>query len=305
VTGLDFPRIEWHILVASEAGGSSLRQYAAVYVRLMDGSAGYLDQLEWAIASFERWAGRQMPITELTENLINDYLAGTKEKLSPQTRLSRRNMLLRIWRHAATNPALSIRPQMPNRDLIGKVRRRQKSPEAWSIEDVGKLYTIANGLWGKYGGRVPKRLYWTAYILAAWSTGLRRCDLLSLRREDIPPSGRIVMVQIKSGRHVFGQLSKEAMLALADLAATHKDPLVFPHWCRVPTWRKIAQRLVRRAGLRLSIGKLRASAGTAVEILHPGLGPQFLGNTPAIFYAHYFDRRQATDMPQPPNLSTG
>ena len=44
------------------------------------------------------------------------------------------------------------------------------------------------------------------------------------------------------------------------------------------------------------------SARTAFEIQQTGSGPAFLGNTPEVFYRHYFDRRQVRVIPQPPPL---
>ena len=111
-------------------------------------------------------------------------------------------------------------------------------------------------------------------------------------------------MQAKTGRHVVGTINDEARQAIAELCASHGQDKIFPQWCRINTWRLIAKRLVRRAGLPGSIGRLRHSAGTAVENLHPGKGPQFLGNTPAVFYAHYYDRRLAVDLPAPPPLTT-
>lgn len=288
---------------------TTLSEYAQVYVRLMDGGDGYLNQCRWAISAFEKYAGRPILIHELNESLLNGYLASTRESQSPQTRLSRRNILLRLWRHAATNPALQLRPQMPNRDLIGKVRRKSKPPEAWSKEEVDRLLATADRLRGLYHRRKPpsykisKRLYWRAYILTAWSTGLRRCDLVQLRVSDIPANGRLLIVQQKTGKHVFGQLSHTAMTAVNALILNHAQDKVFPQWCRIPTWRKIARRIVKRAGLRMSIGKIRASAGTNVENRYPGQGAHFLGNTESVFHKHYYDRRQAANIPQPDPLT--
>jgi integrase len=282
---------------------TTLTEYASVYVRLSDGSRAYLDQMRWAISGLEKHAGRSLAITDLTEAIVNDYLAATRETLAPQTRTSRRNMLLRLWRHAATNPALAEKPRAPNRDAIGKVRRRQKSPRGWSTADVQSLLSVADSLSGKYRGKIDKRLYWRAWILTAWSTGLRRVDLFSLHWLDVPASGRLTLIQQKTGRHVVAALSPEALAACRSLVEQHGSPLLFPLWCRLSCWRKIARRIVRRAGIGGAIGRLRHSAGTAVELASPGSGPQFLGNTPQVFYAHYFDRSLSEKLPQPPALT--
>ena len=57
---------------------TTLHDYAAVYVRLSDGSPAYLDQLRWAINGLEKHAGRSLAITDLTEAIVNDYLAATR-----------------------------------------------------------------------------------------------------------------------------------------------------------------------------------------------------------------------------------
>lgn len=281
---------------------ATLIEYAGFYVRLMDSSSGYYDQFRFAISRFEQWRGRTVYIDELTEQSINEYLAHTKEQLSGNTRISRRNMLVRLWRHALTNPALLQKPPPLNRDLIGKVRRVKTPPRGWPIESVQQLMATAENLRGLYKRRISKRLYWRAYVMAAWSSGLRRCDMMSLRVDDIPRNGRIVIVQEKTGIHVVGEFNAQAMTAIRELCAQHKSELVFPLWCRLSTWRKIAKRLIQRAGIGLSIGRLRHSSGTAVENIYPGKGPQFLGNTPKVFYEHYYDRRLCQEIPKPPPL---
>lgn len=281
---------------------SKLSDYANFYVRLFDGSAGYSDQFKWAIRAVEKFVGHALYIDELTEQTINDYLAETRELLSPETRVSRRNMLLRLWRHAATNPALEVRPTPPNRGAIGKVRRRQRSPKAWPVEDVRKLLAVADGLHGRYKGGPSKRLFWRAYVLASWSSGLRRADLMPLRRSEIPAHGRVTIIQVKTGRHTVGVFDEAALAAIDELCRDHGSDVVFPKWCLLRCWRKIAKRLIRQAGIGGSIGKMRASSGTAVENAHPGHGPRHLGNSPQIFYSFYFDRTLATDVPKPPPL---
>lgn len=281
---------------------TTLVEYAAVYIRLEDGSRGYYDQFRWMISRIEKHYGRTLFVDEFSEDLVNDYLAHNRENLSSFTRSNRRNMLLRLWRHAATNPALKTKPPLPNRDLIAKVKRRQRPPRAWSLAEVQQLLSVAAALSGAYMGGIPKALYWTAWILAVWSTGLRRCDLMSLKREDIPKSGRVVIVQRKTGKHVVGQFNADSIAAIDALCKAHNQPYIFPLWCRLSGWRKIARKLVKRAALSMSIGKLRHSAGTNVENRNPGHGHHFLGNTPQVFYQHYYDRSHVDELPGPQSL---
>lgn len=274
-----------------------LATYAERYVRLVDGSDGYREQLAVAVHQLERHAGRELTLADLSEDLLTDWLDGMRKCLSDTTRRNRRNMLLRIWRDAARHGL----HRWPNPELVQRVRLQSPIPRAWSIEQVRTLLAIAGTLRGRYKRRWPKSLFWQAWILVTWDTGLRACDMFRLRIADV--GERIVVRQVKTRRPVYLRLRPAALAAIASwLDATGRDrECVFVRWTWPGTWRATAQRLVERARLPGSIGWLRRSAGTAAELAHPQQGYQFLGNSPATFYRYYFDRSFA-DVPQPPEL---
>lgn len=282
-----------------KAAEVNLSDYATLYVQRRDGSPGYLDQLRWTISAFERFAGRPLQLDDLTEQLINDYLWRHRDALAPSTRRNRRNMIVRLWRHAAHDPLLDSRPRQPVRDALAHVRQVQTIPRAWSADQVRRLLGVAGGLRGKYGGRLEKSAYWRSWILADWDLGWRGCDMRAFPVAAV--AARVTIVQRKTGRVVHGALRQEARDAIRDFLGRDDREFVWPLWCRLSTWRVIARRLVARAGLPGSIGWLRHSAATACENAHPGQGYQFLGNTPDVFYAHYYDRSHG-DLPQPPEL---
>lgn len=277
----------------------NLREYARYYVALVDGSDGYLRQIEWALHDFEKVVG-PIALADLTVELINRYLRERKEQLAPRTRKNRRGYLRTLLHHAASNTAIADRPTLPDAPLA-RVKVPDTIVEAWTPSQVGQLLTVIDGLDGSYRNGFSKRLYWRSYILAAWDLGLRGCDMRSIERSWIPPDGRFSIVQAKTGRIVWLQLRPPAMEAINDFQ--HAGRLIWPLWCRQNTWGKIAQALVRRAGLPGSIGWLRASAATATEVTQPGTGHLFLGHTNRrTFEQHYFDRRQEVSRPQPPLL---
>ncbi len=179
------------------------------------------------------------------------------------------------------------------------MRLRQTPPSAWTVDQVRSLLEAAGRLSGTYAGRFSKSGYWRSYILAGWDLGWRGCDLRSLPIAAVAP--RLAIVQQKTQRPVFGRLRPAALAAIADFVGGDERELVWPLWCKISTWRLIARRLVSRCDLPGSIGWLRSSAATACELAHPGRGYQFLGNTPTVFYRHYFDQSQ-TEPPQPPAL---
>lgn len=255
-----------------------LNQAIDIYVRAVDGSAGYRNQLRWCVAALERFARRALAVPDVTGDFLGKYLAWAKEaKLSPVTRRSRRNMLLRLCRHfgheIANPPRVKVPPPVPH---------------AWSVEQVRTLLETARS------SRHHHR-YWNAYVLTAWDTGLRRCDLFQLRAADL--GLRSVVRQKKTGKPIAIHLRSAALEALRQLPG--ECPLA--PWCQLSVWSRCAQRLVRRAQLPGSIGWLRHSAATAVELEHPGKGYLFTGNTPEVFYRHYFDRSKG-EILQPDEL---
>lgn len=58
-------------------------------------------------------------------------------------------------------------------------------------------------------------------------------------------------------------------------------------WASAESFRKEARKLISAAGLPGSLKWLRSGSGSNFERLHPGRGHEHLGNTRAVFEAHY------------------
>jgi len=277
-----------------------LSAYAAHYVAQNDGSSGYLNQLRWTISALEKQTGRRLRIDELSVELISNYVIAERDKLSPATRRSRRNMLYRLVKAAARDRHLPDRPAIPDRDSLAHVKVPSPIPQAWSIDQVRRLLHFAEQLRGHYQSGVRKSNYWRAWIRCGWDLGWRGCDLRQLRWAWIAGDGSVVVRQQKSAKANYGRLRKDAMESLDDMRLA--DPVfALPMWCTLPVWRRLAQRLVASAGLPGTIGWLRHSASTNCELHNPKKGYLFAGNTPDVFYKHYFDRRLG-DVVQPEEL---
>lgn len=277
-----------------------LRDYAARYIQFVDGSDGYHKQLLCAVSALENFAGRVLDMEDVTAELVNEYLYSTKDRLSGVTRRARRNMIRRLLGHFHDGALPPMR--------WASVKTYPRAPQAWTVAQVRDLLDVATRLEGRYrvskGGYIldrvgpPKSEYWRAWILSAWDCGLRGCDLRRLQMAQIGDRGNILVRQVKTGKPIVCRVRQRAKVALDTLGGD----VPLKNWCAMCVWRRIAQRLVTDAGLPGSIGWLRHSAGTATDIAHPGKGYQFLGNTPAVFYANYFDRSHIEDLPQPPEL---
>ena len=258
-----------------------LIHYLEEYVSCRDLSADYIDQLRWHIKVFEKCIGRAICIEEMNADLVNAHLRRLKEKgRSSETRRGRRRSLLAIWRDAAERGLVAP----PNR--IMRIGARDKTPRAWSVQEVQQLASAACLLRGHYQNRICKADYWRAYVLAGWDMGLRGCDMRRIEFAQVTRT--MTIIQHKTGKRKLLRL-RPASLAAIKAIDTPARRLVWPLWGRIECWRREAKRLVKLAGLTGSIGMMRHSTGTAVEIEHPGHGHLHLGNTRAVFEANYLD----------------
>jgi len=266
-----------------------LMEYVRQYLDSRDVSAGYRAQVKSAILAMEKFTGHPLSLADLSVDLLNRYLSTTRSSLSPETRKHRRAVCLTIWRAAADDELVPA----PRERKVMRVRVPEKLHTAWSPEQVRQLLTAADQLRGRiFQNGVDQGRYWRSYVMAAWDSGLRGCDLRQLRREDITARGLVVLIQQKTGRRLLSQFRMETVDAIE---ATYPPdrPAIWAICGGLRLWRDHARRLVARAGLTGGIGRLRHSSGTAVELLHPGRGHEHLGNTRRVFEQHYLDHDRA------------
>lgn len=297
----------------------TLQDYAQAYCTRVDGSDGYRYSFRWCINAFEKSLGHSPAyIDEVTVAAINKLVAESKGRLSSHTIRSRRNILFRLAKKASRDESLEVRPPKPVRDDLDQVKRRMVLPQAWTPAQVAHLVQTVRVRKGVYRlGRhqidgvtgpegtpwVTAAAYWESYLLTAWDTGLRTVDLVSLRRIDIGASGRIALVQHKTRKPIYCSVRPETLEAIDRSFELSPDrELIWPIWNTRRPWNRMRMRILQRAGLHGRMSMMRHSSGTACEVNVPGSGPQFLGNTPAVFYQSYFDRRHVQDIPQPPPL---
>lgn len=267
-----------------------LQQWAAAYVAGRDVSGGYADQLRWCAAAATAAAGGPVRVAELSVDCVNGLLRRWRDAgLAGSTRRNRRRMLLTLWQAAADRGLAG----QPARRLVAMPKAVAGPRRAWTVAEVSRLVRVAEAVGGPY---------WASYVRAAWDSGLRGCDLRRLERSAIGPDGRAAVFQVKTQRPVCVHFRASTLAAIAAVVPADRR-LCWPMACGLRHWRAQAARLVRRAGLAGSIGQIRAASGTAVEILAPGQGHLHLGNTRAVFLAHYLDPLAiANGRPRPPEL---
>jgi integrase len=194
------------------------------------------------------------------------------------------------------------------RRKVMRVALPERIPLAWTVDQAKRLLAACDRLTGHHAATgIRRRDYWRSFVLAAWDTGLRGCDLRRLRVDVVvgAPGGRLVHVQHKTKKKVAVTMRSETIQAIHQTIPPERE-LVWPLWGRLELFRREARRLVRFGGLPGSLKCLRSGSGTAVERESRGRGHEHLGNTRKVFEASYLDVTQLPDdRPLPPRIDEG
>jgi integrase len=249
-----------------------------------------IKQLETTIRLLERWAGRHVVLGDLTEDLVRRFLLAYLADHSPGSTNLRRCDLLGLW-NCAYDEGLLDRP--PRARQVRKAKVPPRIPEAWTAAEVGRLLEAARWMRGRVAG-MPMSHWFYSFLLTLYSTGERRGAVLAVEVADVClEEAWILFRHTKTGAPRLCPLPENAVAAIRQIYDPAR-PLVWP-------WPKSQTQLERRfhnlcakAGLHRAKGhcyhQLRCTAGTLVEQAG-GRGDQFLGNSRAVFLAHYKDPR--------------
>ena len=203
-----------------------------------------------------------------------------------------------MWRAAYlerlnAHPPLRVRP----------IRKPRRIVCAFTREEILRLVAVCGRLPGFLPNGVRRSDFWLAMIHAAYSTGLRRGDLLAIAKDQIRTDGVVSLVQSKTGYPITVRLSADALAAIRRMPIECVQAFPWPyHSNALP---RQFRSLVKAAMIRPGQFKwLRASAGSYAESEAPGQGPRLLGHrSAAVFRAHYEDASITQTKPvTPPEL---
>lgn len=287
----------------------TLQEAARKYEADRDIAASTKMQLTYAMRSFDRYFvprfGHPATLDELTDDLVNEWLLDMKAMgLSQSYIRSHRVWMVTLWRASHEAERCQTFPRR-----IRRIKKPETIPEAWSADQVRLLLATVAELKGyyRYTG-YKKSLWWTCYIMVAWDTALRLCDLLAITPKQVGADGRIVLIQAKTGWAHTAQLRPETMEALKRLGSLEVEETILP-------WNPKTRRhlhscfrdILKAAGLKGSPKWLRRASATALEQKNPGAAMAHLGHrTPGLCYKHYVDPRLIQrDKPLPPPLMGG
>ena len=228
-----------------------LLDLARLYCNRVGGSPGYLEQLE-VLCRRLPWAA-----SELTPERIDAYLTDALVHLSASTVNNHRRMLGRLLKFAADERLVDASIVRPLR----RVKQFPPCPVAWSHAEIRRLLSVAAKLTG--GTKCPHATLLRAWILAAYSTGLRTNNLLGVRHDQVR-GPRILVRQVKTGEPHVCYLDTNAREAIALLPRL--GPRIFGDLiCRDKLFFQM-RRLCRLAGMAGSTKFLRRSGATYAEI---------------------------------------
>ena len=235
-----------------------------------------LRQYQMSVALFERWSGGPVPLADLDELAVSEWLRDLALTRSPATCRSKRTQIVALWRAAADDGLCD-----PPRRRIRSVRVPWTPPVAWTYDEVRLLVAAAETIprWHSCGLR--RAAWWSLAIRVAWDTALRWGDMVALRVDQIGIDGTIAIAQSKTGRQWVGRLSPSTLSLARETIAHRPRGVLLPWRGSHETFAAQFGAIVRRAGVRPGTWKwLRRGSATDAELAEPGAGARQLGHRP-------------------------
>ena len=191
------------------------------------------------------------------------------------------------------------------------IRAAAQLPEAWTSEQVAKLFLVATEQPGWLGPHKASS-WWRAFLSVAWETGLRVSQMFRLRWADVDYQHRCIVIQAcpgtKSYRPQIKPLSVECLAALELLAEPPRE-LIFcwPEWPKsrrdfFSVWRYLcwlagipAPRSQRQLTHRWRRSSVTEAARNSLEAARRHAGH----TSPETTLRHYIDPRLLLQQPPP------
>jgi len=284
-----------------------VEHYARTHLGLAASSA---TQLRVAVRRLGVWAGRSIDTTELSAELVVDWLAWQlRQGWAPATVRSKRLAILTLWR-AAHKAGLA-----PSVGEVPPPRVPRRLPEAWTVEEIGRILGACRRQRGMVGPCQAAR-WWPALVLVCYDTGERVGALRAISIDDFSAERACVVVRaehqkLRRDRVLpLSQQTVDSLVRLHSYGCGCHCSVLFPWpFSRDRLWRWF-RRIVESAGLRTPkqrmglFHRLRRTSGSLVEAAG-GDGSRHLGNSRAVFERHYLDPRiggqgQLGYLPRPP-----
>ena len=259
------------------------------YVTTHDLAAQTIESMTYPITRFSRFLGRPAVVGDLNAAPINALLIDLLNDLHRETVHSYRRVILVIWRFAYETEVLQ---EFPRR--VRPIKCPQREIQGYDASQMETLLATAEKFPGTFKKtKIEKAIFWRAFIITAWYTGLRVSDILEIEDKRIARqpdgSGRLSVVMKKTGNVIHRMLPPEAMEAVECCVESGKPrALVFPLWsCRRAFFRTY-KLIATISGIGGSLKWIRRGSASSIEAACPGGGRLHLGHrSPNLFEASY------------------
>ncbi len=268
------------------------------------------------ISAFRRFLGCEPTLDQLNDDQIERLTAFyVRSGRSAATINGYITYLTTLWRFAWKKKLLDELP----RDIV-KLRCQKRLPEAWSLEQFGRILEAAAAEPGTFTlFQIPAGIWWTGLLLVLFDTGLRISAVLTLDAAAFDPTTGWLSVPPELQKQKAGQAFKLHPQTVDVLAKLPRTGKLFPtRWKspKEPLTRRYKQ-IVKRAGLphgkRDGFHKIRRTVATLIDSVG-GLeaAKQQMGHsTSSLTRKSYVDPRLssrqfiATDKMPRPELASG
>lgn len=249
---------------------------------------------ERSIALLYSFAGRELTFRELTDDLLQEFLSDCFERgAKPGTCNHYRADLLALWRFGWTKRLTDEQP----RD-VPKLKVNEVLPCAWNVDELERIIEAATRTAGDICG-VPAKLWWPAFVLSLYDTGLRFNALMRRDVSDLDLQSGWLTVSAEDQKQRKGQALKLHNDTMEFIRATEPDTrqLLFPWPYRCHRQiRKRYREILEAAGLpttkRDLFHKLRRTSATWVCVAtDEQTACDHLGHSDVSVTRRYLDRR--------------
>ena len=267
-------------------------EHADVYIASRDMSREWHTTLKTYIRLFCKWLGEPATLDRLNSETFNRWVAHLLEGHTRDTAINYRGAVLCIWRDAY-DAGLVDEPPLRLRNI----KRTHKIVQAFTHEEIRKLLAAATMFKRRFRDGNLASEFWQAAILVGYCTGLRRGDLLSLKRSMVSADGVVRLVQSKTGFPIKVKLNADALAAVAKLKSANGDDRLLAYPMKLSEFSTEFRLLREESGIEHGSFKwIRRSAGSYAESVHAGAGTRLLGHRcESVFHKHYED----TEISQP------
>ncbi|MHB8864466.1 MAG: tyrosine-type recombinase/integrase [Pirellulaceae bacterium] len=232
----------------------------------------------WMMLRLREHYGRDILLSELTDALAAEHfvwLRATRGMKATTINNGHRATLFCIWRNAYD---LGLVPKLPR---VRKLKEQRDEPDSWGTDELSKLLAATSVMKGHqpWPGCIPCELWWRAFILVGWWTGLRASSLRGLELCHVDIASRWLYVPptaMKTGKGKRFRLGQDAIDAIvAILEPPRKLLFEWPYKQRAAFWRHFrkiqeAAGLIHNERAMSRLHKLRRSVATQAAV-HAGL----------------------------------